>query len=153
MCVGLEGREKEINFIIFNINSYSLSLVQWENVFVIKTVIIKRKVNNGGDKIETEFTQNTDNKIKTLGSILSPWLHASPQLRVMAGIGNIWNINMTNHSRGPGFLFLGFFFWEPKLIFCTNFTFSYLRKELDSRLVFISICLSPIYQSTSKSFW
>ena len=72
-----------------------------------------KKVNNGSDTIETESKQHTDNTIKTLGSTLLPWLHVSHQLRVMAGIWNIWNINMASHSRGPGVLYCFCFFESP----------------------------------------
>lgn len=100
-----------INFkIIVNINSYSLSLLQWEDVLVMKTTIIQRKVNNESDQIETESKEHTDTK--SMGSILLPWLHASPQFKIMARIYNIWNVDMINYSRDPGLTFF-FFFKNP----------------------------------------
>lgn len=69
--------------------------------------IIQREVNNESDEIETESKENTDNK--SMGSILLPQLHASPQFKIMARIYNIWNTDMINYSRDPGltsFIFL-----------------------------------------------
>lgn len=34
--------------------------------------IIQRKVSNQSDEIETEPTENTDNKIKTMDSVVEP---------------------------------------------------------------------------------
>lgn len=72
----------------------------------MKTTIIQRKVNNESDQIETESKEHTDTK--SMGSILLPWLHASPQFKIMARIYNIWNVDMINYSRDPGLTF--FFF-------------------------------------------
>ena len=66
--------------------------------------IICKSGNSGSiysEEIETQSIENTDNKMRTLGTIFfAPVAYVHEQFRDMTGMYNIRNINVTP-SRGP----------------------------------------------------